>query len=164
MGHPQDGLAIVIDAEGEQIPSTEAALMQLFHEQDEVSFQWWQGAQLSIYCRVRVMGEVVVVEFGLEGTTPQERSLVGELLLEYVLSEREHVVSFVYDPEGFTEDCDLDGLFVRGELVDWRRPGIGFPDVLVVHETLQFRLKNVPRNVERVSGEGLVVMKWRQPR
>ncbi|WP_176973850.1 hypothetical protein [Myxococcus xanthus] len=161
--HPQHGYIFVLDAEGDQVLSTEAALFQLLHEQGEVSFQWWLDAMPSVYCRVRAIGDVIVVEFGLEGLTSRERSLIGEALLEYVRSEREHVVAFVYDPEGVTEDCDMDAHFVRGEILDWRRPDVGFPDVLVVRESVQFRLKNAPSNVERVSVDGLVVMKWRQP-
>ncbi|WP_284668052.1 hypothetical protein [Myxococcus sp. SDU36] len=161
LARPQDGRTFIIDAEGEQIPSPETSLLRLLREQREVAFQWWLGAQEDIYCRVRVMGEVIVVEFGLEGTSPQDRALVGEVLLEYVRNEREHVIAFIYDPEGVTEDRDWDDHFVRGEIIDWRHSDVGFPDVLVVRETIQFRLKNAPRNVERVADDGLVVMTWR---
>ncbi len=107
----------MIDPEGDQVPTTRAALVTELAGHRSVSFQLWINRWTDVYCRFRhLSASVLVQEYSLNGLTVDERERVLSILWE---TFRMHLT----DSEALIVD-----LYDRTEMVDW--------DSLVENRTL----------------------------
>jgi hypothetical protein len=100
----------------------------LSHPFEEVNFQVWLDGDTDVFTRFRSLGHgTIVVEFGLDGMTAEERETVVFAVSQVVESDRKETIGPVVDRSGRSEDTDWDNLVTGAgtQLDDW-------PDLLGV--------------------------------
>ncbi|MDT7840977.1 hypothetical protein [Streptomyces justiciae] len=150
LANPSTGVITAItngpESWGEQIQFGRSDLFTALalRSADELNFQLWLDSNTDVFTRVRRFdglhnlhlpgGDGVVVEFGLDGMTAEEREAVVHAAWQAVASDGEDTIGVVLDRRGVTEDVDWDGL-VTGAGVRWDE----WPDLLGVRPEVATR-------------------------
>ena len=130
--HPPTQLVMALDSQGDQFSLSPDDLRHAVSQGNCVSFQWWFTDEHDVYCRIRGVGSVSVVELGMEGCGLAELRSIRSALEGRFGSSDESSVGLVFDPQGVTEDYEWDRFFVHGEQLDAAAFSRGFPEVLGV--------------------------------
>jgi hypothetical protein len=124
----------MLDATGEQVSTTAAALVERLALGGDVSFQLWLDASTDVYCRFRQMQDTIMVQtYGLNGLTPEERVQVRRLLWDAFGGELDRSDALVVDLYDRTQLVDWDAAVTAGaipreplpDLVAMRQPAAG---------------------------------------
>ena len=157
MVHPSTQLVTGLDRQGEQLSLSPDELRQAVGLGHGVSFQWWFADDHDVYCRIRGVEGISVVELGMEGCDLTElRRIRSALERGFGLSD-ESSVGLVFDPQGVTEDYEWDRFFVRGEQLDAAAFSGGFPEVLGVRSFDFARVGPLPSGVVATARDSLVI-------
>lgn len=138
---------------GEQLVVTAAWLSSQVTAKQTVSWQWWLDGSTDIYCRSRVIGDVLVEEYGLDGLGERIEWVDLVLLRWFLVSIKDRTaLGVVIDNEGATEDFDWDRFFLQdGGL------GAEFPTLLGLRSEEKHRIGTIPARVSTRSVEEFVL-------
>lgn len=128
---------------GEQVPVARPDLFAslALNAAKEENFQLWLDGDTDVFMRFRRLGnETIVVEFGLDGMTAEEKETVIIAVSQAVEADKKETTGLVVDRRGLTEDVDWDGLVTGavGRLDVW-------PDLLGVHPEVAARHPQLSR-------------------
>lgn len=119
--NPANGLITALssgpDSWGEQVPVSREALTHSaeLDSIDQVSFQFWLNQDTDVYARIRRLHEaIVVIEFGLDGHTVEEREHVVQSVCTQVYNNLNRSLAFVIDRLGAAEEVDWDTVVTLG--------------------------------------------------
>lgn len=157
MVHPSTQLVMALDNQGEQFSLSLDDLRHAIGQEHGVSFQWWFADDHDVYCRIRGVGNISVVELGMEGCDLTELRGVRNALEGQFGQSDESSMGLVFDPQGVTEDYEWDRFFVRGEQLDTAAFSRGFPEVLGVRSCDFARVGHLPSDVVVTARDGLVI-------
>lgn len=155
--HPSTHLVMVLDDQGDRAALSLDAFRDLLHQSHGASFQWWLADDHDVYCRIREVGDVCVVELGMEGCNPAEIQRIRDALEAQIGLSNEISIGLVFDPQGVTEDYEWDRFFVHGDRLCASDLPHGFPDVLGVELSAFGRITCLPSNVSVVSKGNWVI-------
>jgi hypothetical protein len=148
----------LLDHEGESIVSDVATLAARVDAGREQSFQWWLAENDDVYCRIRPVGSLCVIELGMEGTTADERDHIGRALRSRFLSDPRRSVGWVLDPSGVAQDFAWDDFFVERRTGTWGPLGMAFPVAVGVRGVDCARMEGVPSSVVRSDHGELAIL------
>lgn len=136
---PRTGYVFEIDEEGDQVRTDEKTLKtRLETAIDSVQFQLWFREMEDLYFRVRFKGPCRIIEIGMEGSSRAERETLRGVFMQYceTVSQAGNAIGIIFDPEGWSEDYDWDGLFGKFFGTEQGRrelPERGtFPELLII--------------------------------
>jgi hypothetical protein len=130
--HPSTHLVTVLDSQGDQFSLSLDAFRRALGQDHGASFQWWLADDHDVYCRIREVGGISVIELGMEGCSPTEIQGIRRMLEDFFGLSDESSVGLVFDPQGVAEDYDWDRFFVHRERLNAADLSRGFPEVLGV--------------------------------
>ena len=115
---PRQGAVLLFD-DGDQIESSEEELSRILDGGSDCSFQWWLEENHNICCTGRVIDDVRVMSFWMDGTDSMERARIGRALRTRFLAGEGRSVGWVFDPDGVTADYDWNKFFASQSDFDW---------------------------------------------
>ncbi|WP_152547740.1 hypothetical protein [Paenibacillus ehimensis] len=89
-------------------------LLENLAQNDQVSFQWWWGEGEDLYCRVRNIDQLSIIELGIEHTTKDQTEKIVRSFLEIFQNYRDIVIGFILDRRGYlnANNYNIDKWFV----------------------------------------------------
>lgn len=112
---PNDGFVKMLDKNYDIEDVSRDYLLANLPLSNQVSFQWWWGENEDLYCRIRKVGQLSIIEFGIEHTSKEQTLIILETFIEMLKHYRDSFVGFVVDRSGYlnTNNYDIDEVILQ---------------------------------------------------
>ncbi|MDQ0087480.1 hypothetical protein J2T12_000874 [Paenibacillus anaericanus] len=93
-------------------------LLDNLSQNDQVSFQWWWGEAEDLYCRIRSVGQLSIIELGIDYTTKSQTEKILLSILKIFHNLRDIIVGIIIDRSGYVNmnNYSIDELFIEQTL------------------------------------------------
>jgi hypothetical protein len=147
--HPVRGTAVLLDVDGDDIPTTPAELASLVDRRigRALTFEWWFSANVDLTCTTTfVPGRREIQTFYLDGLSSTEVTTTCDLIRGLFWDHPDLSDWLVLDTTGHSADFDWDNYLQYG-VGDPVEP----PDLLVLSNTTLEGCPGLPRPASMVS-------------